>query len=134
MIVLDEQLLGHGLEEAIGHWYPGTVADITQLRPNTWIDDDEIPAILLTARDPLFVTINVPDFWNNLRPHRGFGIACFALPHEQIERIAPLLRRVLGMSPFDTKRKRMGKILRIINQGVQFYSLDQREPRFVEWP
>ena len=32
MIVLDEQLLGHGIEAAIARWYPGSVRFITELR------------------------------------------------------------------------------------------------------
>jgi hypothetical protein len=35
MIVLDEQLLGYGLDEQIQQWYRGTVMAITHLRPGT---------------------------------------------------------------------------------------------------
>jgi hypothetical protein len=37
MIVLDEQLLGANLEQAIGKWYQGNVCFITDLRPNSII-------------------------------------------------------------------------------------------------
>jgi hypothetical protein len=37
MIVLDEQLLGRGLERDITQWYRGTVQFITDLRPHTII-------------------------------------------------------------------------------------------------
>jgi hypothetical protein len=37
MIVLDERLLGRGLERDIAQWYRGTVQFITDLRPHTII-------------------------------------------------------------------------------------------------
>ncbi len=37
MIVLDEQLLGANLEQAISKWYQGNVCFITDLRPNSII-------------------------------------------------------------------------------------------------
>jgi hypothetical protein len=40
MIVLDEQLLGRGLERDIAQWYRGTVQFITDLRPHTIIKDE----------------------------------------------------------------------------------------------
>jgi hypothetical protein len=43
MIILDEQLLGRGLEQKIEAWYRGSVRFITDLRPNTVIKDDAIP-------------------------------------------------------------------------------------------
>jgi hypothetical protein len=46
MIVLDEQLLGRGLERDIAQWYRGTVRFITDLRPHTIIKDEAIPALL----------------------------------------------------------------------------------------
>jgi hypothetical protein len=44
MIVLDEQLLSYSLQASIARWHRGTVTDITQLRPNTVILDEAIPA------------------------------------------------------------------------------------------
>ncbi len=44
MIVLDEQLLGRNLELEIAKWYQGSVQFIMDLRSNTVIKDDAIPA------------------------------------------------------------------------------------------
>jgi len=63
MIVLDEQLLGRNLEVEITKWYQGTVRFIMDLRPNTVIKDDAIPALLRAQNQPTFVTINERDFW-----------------------------------------------------------------------
>jgi len=46
MIVLDEQLLGRGLERDIAQWYRGTVQFVIDLRPQTIIKDEAIPALL----------------------------------------------------------------------------------------
>jgi hypothetical protein len=46
MIVLDEQLLGRDIELYIAAWYAGAVLLVTDLRPNTVIKDDAIPALL----------------------------------------------------------------------------------------
>jgi hypothetical protein len=72
MVVLDEQLLGYGLQSAIARWYRGAVTDITQLRPGTTILDDAIPSLLRAEREPSFITINVSDFWRRLAPRSGF--------------------------------------------------------------
>ena len=46
MIVLDEQLLGRGLESEIAAWYRGSVCFIHELRPQTVVKDDVIPTLL----------------------------------------------------------------------------------------
>jgi hypothetical protein len=66
MIVLDEQLLGRGIEAAIAHWYRGAVRLITDLRPGTVIKDDATPALLRREARPTFVTINEADFWRKV--------------------------------------------------------------------
>jgi hypothetical protein len=54
MIVLDEELQGLGLEEAIAHWYRGAVLIVKQLRPGTVIKDEAIPMLLRRAEQPTF--------------------------------------------------------------------------------
>ena len=46
MIVLDEQLQGLGLEEAIARWYRGAVILEKKLLPGRVIKDEAIPALL----------------------------------------------------------------------------------------
>src|SRR5262249_52352740 len=58
MIVLDEQLLGRGIERNIARWYRGSVQFIIDLRPDTVIKDDAIPTLLRQQPQPIFVTIN----------------------------------------------------------------------------
>lgn len=134
MIVLDEQLLGYGLQLSIPRWYRGRVIDITQLRPATRILDDAVPALVRTVRQATFVTINVSDFWRRLAPDKRMAIACFDLPHQRARDISRLLRRLLGLPGFRTRRERMGKIVRVSPDKVQFYTTDSWAVQTLNWP
>lgn len=133
MIVLDEQLLGYGLQATIARWYRGAITDVTQLRPDSVIPDDAIPELLRTVRQPAFVTINVADFWRKLAPDPHFAILCFALPHLRAAEIPTLLRQVFATEPFRTRRSRLGKIARISHQRLQYYAIDSWAVQTIEW-
>jgi predicted ATPase len=79
MIVLDEQLLGRGLERDFAQWYRGTVQFITDLRPHTLIKDEAIPVLLRRQAQPTFVTINERDFWRQVATDQRYCIVCFVL-------------------------------------------------------
>jgi len=134
VIVLDEQLLGYDLPEKIGPWYRGPVKMILELRPDTLIPDDEIPRLLRAAPRPTFVTINVKDFWRRAAPDRQFAIICFSLLDRQIGEIPRLLRRLFALKPFQTRRSRLGKIVRVTPQMVQFYTAESWAVETIEWP
>lgn len=74
MIVLDEELQGLGLEEAISRWYRGSVILIKALRPGTVIKDEVIPTLLRQAKQPTFVTINHSDFWRRATAQQSFRL------------------------------------------------------------
>jgi hypothetical protein len=134
MIVLDEQLLSYGLRAPIEQWYRGTVIDITQLRPNTVIRDDAIPMLLRAARQPTFVTINVTDFWRRLTPEVRFCIVCVAVPHTRALEVPALVRRLFALEPFRTRRQRLGKIARVSQRQVQYYTTERRTVYRLDWP
>ena len=133
MIVLDEQLLGRDVEGQIAHWYRGAVCFITDLRPNTVIKDDVIPKLLQQERQPTFVTINEQDFWRKAQTNRRFCIVCFALPDARAREIPPRLRRLFDHPLFDTKKKRMGKVIRVAEQEVRYYSVEDTMIQNVEF-
>jgi hypothetical protein len=133
MIVLDEQLLAYGIQTALGHWYRGTITDITQLRPATVIPDDAIPELLRTVRQPTFVTINVKDFWRRLAPEHHFCVICFALPDQRVGELPALLRKVLAQEPFRTRRQRLGKIARVNTQRIHYYTADSWAVQVIEF-
>ncbi|BDA68357.1 hypothetical protein RIVM261_021780 [Rivularia sp. IAM M-261] len=127
MIVLDEQLLGRNLEESISAWYPGSVCFITDLRPDTIIKDDAIPMLLRQQSQPTFVTINERDFWRKVEIDNNFCIVCFAFPDHRAWEIASSLRTILQHPEFNTKAKRMGRVLRVTDSSVAYYSVERRE-------
>src|SRR3972149_10224529 len=113
MIVLDEQLLGRDIEVQIACWYQGVVCFITDLRPNTVIKDDAIPKLLQQENQSTFVTINESDFWRKTAISNQFCVVCFALPDSRAREISQRLRELLDHPLFDTKKKRMGKMIRV---------------------
>jgi hypothetical protein len=110
------------------------VLDITQLRPGTVIHDEAIPVRLRQLRLPTFVTIHVTDFWRRLAPDPKYCIACFAVPHRRAEEVAPLLRRLFAAQPFRTRRGRAGKIARVSQRQIQYYSVPSWAVRAIELP
>lgn len=122
MIVLDEQLLGRGIEGEIAAWYPGAVCFITDLRPGTVIKDDAIPSLLQQEAEATFVTINVVDFWQKVSASQSYCIVCIAVSDSQTTQISPLLRRLFRHPNFSTKAKRMAHVIRLSSALAQYYS------------
>jgi len=123
VIVLDEHLMGLGLDGEIRAWYEGQVCYITDLRPDTVIKDEAIPPLLQKGRKPTFVTADVAGFWRKVKPHPNFCIVCFGLPTEHWRSIPSLLRRLFRTEGFRTKRGRMGKIALVTETTVRFYAV-----------
>jgi predicted GTPase len=132
MIVLDEQLLGRKLEEQIARWYQGAVCFIVDLRPNTVIKDDAIPKLLQQENEPTFITINESDFWRKTTINSSFCIVCFAMPDSRAREIPQRLRKLLDHPLFDAKKKRMGKMIRVAEKEVSYYSAEDMMIRVVE--
>jgi len=134
MIVLDEQLLAPDIGKAIRRWYKGQVIGITELRPGTLIKDDSIAPLLHKARSPIFITINVGDFWRRMKPDPHFTVACFDFPHEKAGVIPKLLRQLLQFEPFRTKSKRLGKIAHVSQHQVRYYTTDSWTVEVLDLP
>lgn len=81
--MLDEQLLGRGLELEIARWYRGPVRFLIDLRPQTLIKDDAVPKLLRQQSRPTFVTINERDFWHEVPAVDRYWVVCFALSELQ---------------------------------------------------
>lgn len=129
MIVLDEQLLRRSIEQDIAKWYRGTVQNIVDLRPNSVIKDDAIPELLRQQPRPTFVTINEQDFWRKVSVDSRFCIVCFAIPETRVHEIPQSLRLLIRHSEFRTKAQRMGKIIRIKNADIRYYTATDRSIR-----
>lgn len=126
MIVLDEQLLGRQIEHAIEHWYRGAVRFIVDLRPDTVIKDEMIPAILRQQSQPTFVTINEGDFWRKVASDHRYCVVCFALPDWRTREIPTALRSLCQRPEFRSKVQRMGKVIRVTDEGVSYYTMHDR--------
>lgn len=129
MIVLDEQLLGRNIEEQIARWYQGAICFITDLRPNTVIKDDAIPKLLQQENQPTFVTINEQDFWRKTAISGQFCMACFALSDSRAREIPQRLRDLFDHPLLDSKQKRMGKMIRVAEKEISYYSADDMTVR-----
>jgi len=127
MIVLDEQLLGRHLEREIRQWYRGTVRFIIELRPNTVIRDEAIPALLRQQNQPTFVTINEKDFWRKVAIDDHYGVVCFAWPDSRVRDIPRALRVLFRHPQCKTKAKRMGKVIRVGHQEISYYTYSDHE-------
>jgi hypothetical protein len=131
MLVLDEQLMGRNLDSALARWYRGPVLFITDLRPDTVIKDDAIPVLLRQQHQATFLTINETDFWRTVAIDAHFCVVCFALPDSRAGELPALLRAVFRLAAFQTKARRMGKVLRITHTTVSYYTFRERETRTV---
>ena len=129
MIVLDEQLLGRGLERDIAQWYRGTVQFITDLRPHTIVKDEAIPTLLRQRSQPTFVTINDRDFWRQVAIDQRYCIVCFVLSDARVRDIPPTLRTLFRRAQFRTKAQRMGKVIRVTNDAIHYYTFNARQVR-----
>jgi hypothetical protein len=125
MIVLDEQLMGRGLDVEIRRWHRGKGIHIYELRPGSVIKDDAIPKLLRSQSGPTFVTINVRDFWRRIAISSTFSFACFDLPDPQAVLIPDLLRATFRFPEFRIRQRRMGRVIRISNRVVRYYKWDK---------
>lgn len=127
MLVLDEQLMGRSIENDLIRWYRGSIRFINDLRPGTVIKDDAIPALLRQQSQATFLTINVTDFWQVVAIDASFCIVCFTMPDSRANEIATLLRTVFRIPLFSTKTRRMGKVLRVTQSSVSYYTHRDRK-------
>ncbi len=132
MIVLDEQLNRPSLAGRIAAWYPGRVAILTELRAGSQVPDEAATTLLRTVKQPTFVTINVKDFWRDVRAESRFAIVAIDLPLTRVDEVSDYLRRFLKTKPFDTKAGRMGVVVLLRPTRIELYRVD-RKVETMEW-
>src|SRR5262245_38317801 len=113
MIILDEQISNEILADEIEQWYRGKVQYARELRPGTVIKDDAIPSLLFRVKEPTFVTINYEDFWSSRKipASKQYCIVCLKIEARRWKEVSPLLRDILRLKEFNTKRRRMNKVI-----------------------
>jgi len=122
MIVLDEQLISPKIIRNFESWYKGAVTTVLNLRPRTQIDDDAIPTLLRTIKQPTFITINYTDFWKSVAASRDYCIICLKLSGDRSLEVSLLVRDLLKMKEFSTKKARMGKVISWSDGRVSCYT------------
>jgi hypothetical protein len=133
VIVLDENLLGLRVNNPIAVWYPGRVCYVTDLRSGTVIKDEAIPQLLQRLKGTMFVTTNAIDFWRCELAHSRYCIVCLSLPNERIREVPELLRRLLRLPEFATKSVRIGKVVRVTYQNIQYYTGAHKRVHSLTW-
>ena len=133
MIVLDESIAAKIIVDGLEAWYKGKVASIKHLRLRTLIEDEDIPTLLRTVKQPTFLTTNISDFWRKMPAHHAYCIICFDLPNERIVEIPRLLRGVLRLTEFKTKAARMGKILHVRHHRIDYYAVGSKKIIPLNW-
>jgi hypothetical protein len=123
MIVLDEQLNDEVIKRGIERWYRGRVITINELRPKSRILDDAVPGLLRLVKEPTFVTINFWDFWKTLTASTAYCAVCLKLSPERSHEAPSLLRHILKLESFNTKRKRMGLVISWSDGSINYYSV-----------
>jgi hypothetical protein len=134
MIVFDENIFDQDVIDDLNRWYKGKVVSIKDLRLRTLIKDEAVPTILRTVKQPTFLTTNVSDYWRKMPAHATYCMICFELANEQIIEIPRLLRVVLRFREFKTKAARMGKILLVRHNRIDYYEVGSNQISSLNWP
>jgi hypothetical protein len=130
-IVLDDQLFDLEVLVPIARWI--TVQRLRDLRPSEVIKDDRVPVLLRQLRQPTFVTIDM-GFWNRGLRDGRYCILCFPLRNEKQYELPGLLRRLLRLPEFRTKRARMGKVAQVRPTHIEYWQLDDEQLHRQVWP
>lgn len=121
MIVLDEQLIKPQIIRDFARWYRGAVTTIQELRPATRVLDDVVPTLLRTVRDPTFVPINYTDFWKVIPASPDYCIVCLKLRQAEALTASQVVREVLSLPEFSTKRARIGCVISVSHRSIEMY-------------
>jgi hypothetical protein len=91
-LVLDDQLDVQKIIPRLERWI--TSVRLQDLRPGERILDDRVPELLLSLKQPTFVTID-RGFWNRKLCHAGYCILVFRLAADEQDSLPDLLRAEL---------------------------------------
>ncbi len=130
-IILDDQLFDLEVLVPIARWI--TVQRLRDLRPGEVIKDDRVPVLLRQLRQPTFVTIDM-GFWNRGLRDARYCILCFPLRNDKQYELPGLLRRLLRLPEFRTKRARVGKVAQVRPTHVEYWQLGDEQLHRLIWP
>jgi hypothetical protein len=122
-IVLDEHLGDTEVLEPLRGWI--STVRITDLAPDETVKDDRLLQFLCRQKQPTFVTLDAGFFHKHLCDRRYCLISC-VIPHQQQHRIPGLLRQLFRLPEFKTKAVRMGSVVRLSGDQVEYWRLGER--------
>ncbi len=93
------------------------------------VKDQEIVPLLHQLDQPTFFTRD-DDFYERKLCHAGY---CLVLLDVRKEEVAFFVRRILQQPSFNTKAKRMGKVIRASHVGLSFWRLHGEKEEQLSW-
>lgn len=130
-VVVDDQLTVTLVLAPIQQWT--TACLLRQLRPSEHIPDERVPSLLRELKQPTFITID-DGFWNRSLRDARYCIVYFDVRDDQQDQIPNLLRRLFRLPQFNTRAKRMGKVIRVSTAGIEFCQMGDETLYLVLWP
>lgn len=93
------------------------------------IKDEDIIPLLHQLRAVTFFTRDLGFYRRNLC-HNNYCLVCLAVSQYES---ASFTRRFLRHSEFNTRAKRMGKVVRITHVGLQIWQLNAENEKVLKW-
>jgi hypothetical protein len=93
------------------------------------IKDDAIIPFLLEQRRPTFFTRDL-GFYECRLCHPDYSLVCLAVKRSET---AAFVRRLLRYPEFNTKAKRLGKVIRVSQTGLQVWQRHAEKELFLFW-
>ena len=129
-LVLDDQLKARQVLIPLRQWTTAQV--LRELRPGQHVLDERVPAILLTLKQPAFVTID-QHFWKRSLCHPAYAILYFDLSDDHQELLPALLRALFRQPDFRTRARRTGKVARVRLTSVEWWHYQGTELQRLAW-
>jgi len=127
---VDEHLSRTEVLEPLQRWI--TAQKIEDLAPDETLKDERILQILRSQKQPTFVTLDA-GFYHKRHRDRRYCLIYFALPHQEQRRLPGLVRQLFRLPGFKTKAARMGKVVRVSDEKIEFWQVGDEKRHTVRW-
>ena len=127
MIILDENILD-GQRLLLDAWRLAA-RQIGVNLGRKGLKDEEILVLLRQHRDPTFFTRDADFYHSDLR-HRSY---CLVVTSVGQNEVATFIRRFLRHPDFDTRAKRMGRVVRVSHAGLVVWGLRAQTEIHIVW-
>ena len=129
-ILVDEHLSRTEVLAPLRTWI--TAQKIEDLAPDETLKDERILQLLRSQKQPTLVTLDA-GFYHKRHCDRRYCLIYFALPHLEQSRLPGLLRRLFRLPEFKTKAARMGKVVQVSDEKIEFWQVRDEKRHTVRW-